>query len=182
MQNQGTKFVTFAASFREPNIESQMEGAEYFYTLLKNLHNIDRQHFAWDPNPNVSDDIANPDFSFSVGGNSFFMPFLYEYSGSKSRRSMIPMVVFNAHIIFDKLRSIKFNRNGGETNAYEQLETIIRDRQTWGVHPNLGEHGEVNEFVQYALVDPDDASQAKDKEIVKKILGECPFKGDNTTR
>lgn len=164
----GAPFLTFVAAFSGPNIADQIDGIKHFYTLLKQLHEQDKKYFKWggvDHAQYVSNDVNSPDFGFSLSGDAFFMPFLYSYSGSPARISSIPMVVFNAHVIFAKLRQI---------NAFERLKTLIRSRQTW-VHPALGDHGDVKEFDQYALVDPDGEVMQKEQEIRKRVLGEKPF-------
>ena len=163
MDKKGVSFVSFIAAFKEPVIPSQMDGVGALYTLLKNVHAADASHFGWATS--ASPDPKDKTFAYSVGGDAYFLPFMYKQSGSPARQSEIPMVVFNIHTVFAKLR---------EVGAFESLKQMIHDRQSW-VHPNLADHGDNPEFVQYALVDPDDASQAKEQEIREEILGTCPF-------
>jgi hypothetical protein len=161
------KFMTFIAAFEHPKITNQLDGAEHFYTLLHNMHQHDvKKERVW--NPSVSKDIHSPEFGFSSGGDAFFVPLLYPHSGSPARRSDITMVVFNAHAVFDKLR---------ETGAFDKIKQKIRARQDW-VHPYLGDHGETNEFLQYALVDPDEETQRKNEQIIYRAIGKCPFGKD----
>jgi FPC/CPF motif-containing protein YcgG len=163
----GIPFMSFVAAFKEPEITSQLQGVESLYTLLKNIHYQDkRKNVSW--NQKVSSDIHSEEFSFSAGGDSFFVPMLYKYSASPARRTDITMLVFNAHDIFEKLR-----QQGG----FEKLKTIIRSRQEW-IHPYLGDYGEVNEFRQYGLVDLDEESLKEEQNIRNRVLGECPFKSE----
>jgi FPC/CPF motif-containing protein YcgG len=141
-----------------------MDGVVEPYNLFHDLADLPE---AWAPN--VSSDISSSDFGFSVGGDAFFVPFLYEYSGSPARYSKIPMLVFNAHDMFTKLRAV---------GSFDKLKAIIHARQSW-VHPNLGDHGDAIEFVQYALVDPDQESQKQELFWREHLLGTKPFTKEN---
>ena len=158
-------FNTFIAAFEKPDIETQLGGVESFYLLLRNMHTVDRKHFAFTADQGVSPDTMSPDFVYSVGGEGFFVPFFYAFSGSAARRSDINFVVFNANKAFEFLR---------RTGAFDKLKERIRANLP-DVHPNLGDHGQAPQFPQYALVFQDSASQAGEQEIRKEILGECPF-------
>lgn len=161
--HKGVKFVSFIAAFAGSNIHNQMDGVRSLYTLLYNMHQINKKYFAW--TKGVENDMDDNDFGFSIGGEAYFVPFLYKYSGSKSRYSEIPFVLFNTHHTFAKLRSL---------GIYDELKFRIRKRQS-RVHPMLGDHGAVPEFPQYSLVDNTPESIAMEKRIRDEIIGPHGF-------
>lgn len=158
------QLVSFIATFKEPQSINQIDGAAHMYQLLGNMHNHDKQQgFDW--NPTVSRDIKSPNFGYSSGGDAFFITYLYPHASSEARRSEIPLVLFTAHSVLDKLK---------ESNAFEKLKNHARQRQET-IHPHSGNHGETNEFRQYALVDPDVQTQKQNEQIIYDTLGKCPF-------
>jgi FPC/CPF motif-containing protein YcgG len=163
MEKPHASFLTFVAAF-DQSIDDQMDGVIELYNLF---HDLADSPDNWASN--VSNDLSSSDFGFSVGGDAFFVPFLYEYSGSPARHSKIPMLVFNAHDMFTKLRSV---------GSFDKLKAIIHARQAW-IHPHLGDHGEAVEFVQYALVDPDEKSQKQEQFFREHLLGTKPFTKEN---
>lgn len=157
-------FESFMAAFQLPIIHDQIEGAEYLYALMLNMHKADQKHgFNWDTR--FSDDPDSPNFAFSIVGKGHFLSFFYPQASSETRSSQITMVLFNEHAVFQMLRS---------KGAFDKLKAIIRSRIPV-LHPHLGDHGDVNEFTQYALVDTDDQTQILDKAVQQKVLGVCPF-------
>lgn len=159
----GRPFNTFVACFEKPQIDSQITGVEPFYRLLLNVYLADRKYYAGVED--VSFDVDSPEFGFFVSGESFFVPFLYAFSGSLSRRTEFNFVVFNSHKVFSYLRGV---------GIFEKLKERIRDKMP-SVHPNLGDHGLTSEFIQYALVNPDVDSQIAERVVRDKVLGNCPF-------
>ena len=157
------QFRSFVATFEGPMPTSQMQAAEYLYTLLKNIHSVDKKYFPWAKG--ISADLESTDFGFSIGEAGYFIPSFHPFTSSEVRRSDMLFVVFNAHAMFDTLR---------KQGKFDKLKQIIRRRQAH-VHPYLGDHGTVNEWVQYALVDSDEKSQQEEKALRRKVLGECPF-------
>lgn len=158
------QLVSFVAAFENPKITNQLDGAENLYKLLGNMHKADEQKgYAW--STKVSKDINSPDFGFSSSGDAFFITYLYPHAASAARKSEVPMVLFTAHTIFEKMK---------ETDAFEKMKSHIRGRQD-EVHPHSANHGDANEFRQYALVDPDEKTQEKNEEVIYKALGKCPF-------
>ncbi len=155
---------SFMAAFKGPVIQDQLQGAEFLYTLLHNMSEIDQKNgFPWAEN--YTSNIHSPDFAFSIGTEAHFVSFFYPFASSETRQSDVTMVLFNTHAIFQTLR---------QRGAFDKLKMIIRNRIPV-LHPNLGDHGDVNEFTQYALVDSDTKTQALDKKIQQKVFGICPF-------
>jgi FPC/CPF motif-containing protein YcgG len=92
----------------------------------------------------VSADPEDPHFSLSFGGEAFFVVGLHPHASRPARRFPRPVLVFNLHDQFERLR---------EEGRYERMrETILeRDRKLAGdVNPMLARHGEASEARQYS--------------------------------
>lgn len=135
-------FTTFAAVFREPIPVDESAFERALWSQLERLHVLDRVFYPWDPS--VSDDPANPQFSFSLAGNAFFVVGMHPKATRIARRFAWPMLVFNAHEQFEALR------NDG---TFDGLQRRIRDRdlQLQGsINANLTDYGRHSEAAQYA--------------------------------
>lgn len=94
--------------------------------------------------PAVSPDPVDPHFSLSFGGQAYFVVGLHPAASRPARRFSHPVMVFNLHDQFEKLRA------GGR---YERMRDAIleRDRQLAGdINPMLARHGESSEARQYS--------------------------------
>jgi FPC/CPF motif-containing protein YcgG len=92
----------------------------------------------------VSSDPEDPHFSLSFGGEAFFVVGLHPNASRPARRFPRPVLVFNLHDQFERLR---------EEGRYERMrETILeRDRKLAGdINPMLARHGESSEARQYS--------------------------------
>lgn len=92
----------------------------------------------------VSSNPSDPHFSLSFGGEAFFVVGLHPQASRPARRFDHPVMVFNLHDQFEKLRA---------EGRYEQLRNSIldRDRQLAGsINPMLARHGEASEARQYS--------------------------------
>ena len=153
----GETFSTFVAVFREqlPSGEFAFESA--LWSQLQRLHALDRQFHLWDPR--VSDDPANPEFSFSIAGNAFFIVGLHPDATRDARRFAWPTLVFNAHVQFENLK---------DSGTFAGLQTRIRARDTalqGSINANLANFGHHSEARQYA-----------GREVETNWL--CPFRKD----
>lgn len=104
---------------------------------------------AWDPR--VSSDASDPHFSLSFGGEAFFLVGLHPGASRPARRFEAPVMVFNPHDQFERLRA---------EGRYEGLrESIIaRDVALAGSpNPMISRFGETSEARQYSgrAVGPD---------------------------
>lgn len=94
--------------------------------------------------PRVSDDPDNPHFSLSFGGEAFFLVGLHAEASRPARRFETPVLVFNAHDQFERLR---------DEGRYEQLRAKIIERDVavaGAPNPMLSRHGETSEARQYS--------------------------------
>ena len=92
----------------------------------------------------VTADADDPHFSLSVAGEAFFVVGLHPNASRPARRFRAPVLVFNLHDQFERLR-----REG----RYEKLRDSIlkRDEALSGsVNPMLARHGAASEARQYS--------------------------------
>ncbi|AYJ87440.1 YqcI/YcgG family protein [Sphingomonas paeninsulae] len=92
----------------------------------------------------VSADPDNPHFSLSFGGEAFFVVGLHPSASRPARRFVTPVMVFNLHDQFERLRA---------EGRYEKLRGAILDRDlamAGSINPMLSRHGDVSEARQYS--------------------------------
>jgi FPC/CPF motif-containing protein YcgG len=135
-------FTSFIACFREPKVMTPKQFEGRLWQQLLELHKLDSHHHSWAEG--VSSDPSSVEFSFSIGGQAFFIVGLSPNSERWARRFPWPLIVFNDHGQFERLR---------EQNRFERLKNQIRERDTklHGV-PNemLTDFGAHSEARQYA--------------------------------
>lgn len=135
-------FTTFAAVFREPIPADEQHFERALWSQLERLHALDRTLYEWDSS--VSDDPADPGFSFSLAGNAFFVVGMHPKATRRARRFAWPVLVFNAHEQFEDLR-----KNG----TFEGLRRRIRERDVrlqGNINANLTDYGHHSEAAQYS--------------------------------
>ncbi|WP_426701953.1 guanitoxin biosynthesis heme-dependent pre-guanitoxin N-hydroxylase GntA [Rhodanobacter sp. Col0626] len=109
---------------------------------LEAIHAIDRVRFGWDTS--VSDDPASARFSMSVGGKAFYVVGLHPAASRRARRFRCPVLVFNLHSQFERLRA---------DGRYEKLRQAIIQRDiaySGSANPMLAVHGKSSEARQYS--------------------------------
>jgi len=159
-------FRSALAAFRTPQIKDELQGAEVFYTLLQNMHEINSQYYDWPEG--FSNELSSPDFGYAAGRSAYFMAYFHPAASWPARRSDIQFIVFNSqHVIR------AFKDTGMENHA--RAKAIIRSRQPQPIHPYLGDHGEVEEFRQYLLLPPTPEMEVQESAIRQRIIGTCPF-------
>lgn len=134
-----TAFVAVFAD-RPPRTEAEFE--RRLWIQLQRLHDTDDLSRPWDPA--VSDDPADPRFSFSFAGAALFVIGLHPESSRMARRFGWPALVFNPHAQFERLR-----RDG----SFDRLRDRIRARDValqGALNPNLADFGEQSEARQYS--------------------------------
>ena len=107
--------------------------------------------------PRVSPDAGDPHFALSFGGEAFFLVGLHPGASRPARRFEQPVMVFNPHDQFERLRA---------AGSYETLRASIIERDmamAGSANPMLARHGEVSEARQYSGRAVDDSWQ-------------CPFR------
>ncbi|AYJ86106.1 YqcI/YcgG family protein [Sphingomonas paeninsulae] len=92
----------------------------------------------------VSADPNHPHFSLSFGGEAFFVVGLHPKASRPARRFPVPVMVFNLHDQFERLRA---------EGRYEKLRGAILDRDmamAGSINPMLSRHGDLSEARQYS--------------------------------
>ncbi|GJE37005.1 FPC/CPF motif-containing protein YcgG [Methylobacterium persicinum] len=136
-------FQSFAVVFEGPDRISEEAFEASLWARAQSLSDKD----SWLGQPydeTVVDDPDNPHFSLSFGGEAFFVVGLHPGASRPARRFGSPVMVFNLHAQFERLRA---------EGRYEKLRASIlqRDEALAGsVNPMLARHGESSEARQYS--------------------------------
>lgn len=134
------EFTTFIACFDAPKSLSPEEFEERLWRQLEALHQLDTE--PWDES--VSSDPHDRRFAFSFGGRAFFVVGLSPQGERWARRFPWPLMAFNAHFQFEKLR---------EDGRFEKIRDTVRQRDAeieGDVNPNVEDFGEHTEARQYS--------------------------------
>lgn len=134
------EFFSFIAAFPNDNFVSEIEFENRLWLQLQFLHEKDIR--AWDPR--VSPDPESPQFSFSVAGRAFYIIGMHPKASRIARRAPFPLLVFNLHWQFEKLR---------EMGVYQKVKNRIRkkgEKLQGSINPVLADFGEDSEAKQYS--------------------------------
>lgn len=135
-------FRSAAVIFKYPGDTTPETFDDLLWQRLQALSNLDAKKFQYDER--VSPDPSDPDFSFSLGEEAFFLIGLHPGSDRSSRRFGHPAIIFNPHVQFEDLRSL---------NRYGKLKNIIRRRDvlySGSINPMLADFKEASEAHQYS--------------------------------
>lgn len=135
-------YRSFLAVFDSPRMMSEEEFETRLWRTLQALHHIDAQQNDWDRS--VSDDPADPRFSFSFGEQAFYIIGMHPGASRIARRFAWPMLVFNLHRQFEQLRA---------SGRYDSVRDTIRtrDRALQGsMNPMTEDFGTASEARQYS--------------------------------
>lgn len=134
---------TFVAGFDGPRDLTEKDFEAALWNRLQSLHNLDAAAGV-DWSDSVSSDPDSPHFSMSVGGRAYFIIGLHPNASRAARRFSQPVLVFNAHDQFMKLR---------EEGKFELMRKTIRERDRaldGDINPMLSDHGQQSETRQYS--------------------------------
>ena len=162
-----SEYATFVAVFSGPNGMDEEEFERRLWRQLSLLNQADAPHFGWDPM--AQSDPADPQFSFSFGGQALYVVGLHPNSSREARRFRQPALVFNPHEQFERLRA---------DGKWKRMQQTIRERdiQLQGnINPMLSDFGEVTEARQYSGRAVDDEWQAPFQAAGPPEAGKCPF-------
>lgn len=134
---------SYVAIFRGPVNMSEFRFESLMWSQLWRIHKLDvlaGKKVADD----VSSDTDSPRFSLSMAGHPFFLIGLHPHASRLARRFSHPVMVFNSHRQFEKLK-----KDG--RYAKMQAATRARDVKLQGsVNPNLADFGQASEARQYS--------------------------------
>ncbi len=134
---------SYVAIFDGPFDMNELQFESSMWSQLWRIHELDTlagNHSAED----VSSDPDNPHFSLSMAGHPFFLIGLHPRASRLARRFSHPVLVFNSHRQFEKLRGDR---------RYGKMQSAIRSRDIelqGSVNPNLADFGEASEARQYS--------------------------------
>ncbi|MDX2000904.1 MAG: YqcI/YcgG family protein [Chitinophagales bacterium] len=111
------QFVSFIATFLGKNQFSEREFSILMWQQLYKLHQLDKEHFAWDHSVSQIPTAQNNGFSF--GGKGFLVTGLHANSLRSSRTFAYPVIIFNLHAHLKAM-----HREG----TYQKLSSMIRKR------------------------------------------------------
>lgn len=136
-------FQSFAVVFEGPDDLTEEGFEDNLWQRAQSLS--DKDAYLGRPyDSRVESDPDNPHFSLSFGGEAFFVVGLHPHASRPARRFSSPVLVFNLHAQFERLRA---------EGRYEKLrESILRrDEEVAGSrNPMLARHGENSEARQYS--------------------------------
>ncbi len=141
-QGEHSLFVSLAVLFPCSAHLSERDFEAALWQRLRAIHAIDRTRHDWDDS--VSDDPASANFSMSVGGKAFYVVGLHPDASRRARRFRCPVLVFNLHSQFERLRA---------DGRYEKLRQAIVQRDiayAGSANPMLAAHGKSPEARQYS--------------------------------
>ncbi|HXH73650.1 MAG TPA: guanitoxin biosynthesis heme-dependent pre-guanitoxin N-hydroxylase GntA [Bacteriovoracaceae bacterium] len=113
-----------------------------FWKFLSDVNQEDK--FDYSPDPRVSADPLDSNFSFSIKSEAFFILALHPESPRWARRFKYPAIIFNPHQQFERLRT---------KGVFSKVRDIIRfkDKLLQGdINPMLNDFGEISEVFQYS--------------------------------
>ncbi len=134
---------SYVAIFHGPLHLNELGFESSLWSQLWRIHELDT--LAGNvPAEDVSSDADSPRFSLSLAGHPFFLIGLHPNASRLARRFSHPVLVFNSHRQFEKLR---------EGRRYGKMQAAIRSRDVQlqgSVNPNLADFGEASEARQYS--------------------------------
>ena len=137
-----TDYASFIAVFERPRQTNETEFERLLWKQLRLLHEHDAKRFDW--NNRVASDPADPHFSFSFGGRALYVIGMHANSSRAARRFPWPMLVFNPHEQFERLRS---------DGKWKRMQESIRQRDLelqGSINPMLSDFGKQSEARQYS--------------------------------
>lgn len=139
--------TSFVAVFREPVPTTEDEFEAALWDVLQRLHDHDDAPWPAD----VAQDPADPQFAFSFAGTPYFIVGLHPWSSREARQAPLPMMVFNLHRQFERLRA---------EGRFERMRTMIRrrdERLQGSINPMVEDYGTSSAARQYSgrAVEPD---------------------------
>lgn len=134
---------SYVAIFRGPFDMNELRFETLMWSQLWRIHKLDVLAGNL-PATDVSNNPDSPQFSLSMAGHPFFLIGLHPHASRLARRFSYPVLVFNSHRQFEKLR---------DDGRFEKMQAATRSRDIelqGSVNPNLADFGEASEARQYS--------------------------------
>ncbi|MEO7446407.1 MAG: guanitoxin biosynthesis heme-dependent pre-guanitoxin N-hydroxylase GntA, partial [Ferruginibacter sp.] len=113
----------------------------FFWQRLQSLSSMDARNHEYDARVSAQPD--DPNFSFSLGKEAFFVIGMHAGSSRPSRRFSCPVLIFNPHEQFQQMKT---------TGQYDKMKAIVRKRDltfSGSLNPMLDDFGKTSEALQY---------------------------------
>jgi FPC/CPF motif-containing protein YcgG len=136
-------FQTLVVIFRRKEKLTEKRFERAIWNRLQSLSDKD-QWLGQPIDPRISTNPEDPHFAVSFGGEAFFVVGLHPNASRPARQFDHPVMVFNLHDQFERLRA---------EGRYDGLRATImkRDEQLAGsINPMLAEHGAASAARQYS--------------------------------
>ena len=164
---EASEYATFVAVFQQPINTDEIEFEQLLWEQLGMLNRVDAAHFPYDPD--VRSDPADPEFSFSFAGQALYVIGMHPNASREARRSKWPMIVFNPHEQFERLRA---------DGKWKRMQQTIRERDVQlqgSINPMLSDFGEATEARQYSGRAVEEDWKAPFEPAPPASAGKCPF-------
>ncbi|UKY54505.1 guanitoxin biosynthesis heme-dependent pre-guanitoxin N-hydroxylase GntA [Streptomyces inhibens] len=135
-------FTSFVATFSGLLQVSDTEFEHLMWQQLQAVHDHDSRTHAWADG--YAPDPSSRTFAYSVAGHPFFVIGLHETHSRIGRRPPFPMLAFNSHAQFDRIKA---------AGLWDRLQEKIRkqDIELQGdINPNLLEYEQLSEARRYS--------------------------------
>lgn len=134
---------SYVAIFRGPFNMNEHRFETFMWSQLWRIHKLDVSAGNL-PADDVSNDTESSRFSLSISGHPFFLIGLHPNASRLARRFSHPVMVFNSHRQFERLR---------DDGRFEKMQAATRSREIelqGSINPNLANFGEASEARQYS--------------------------------
>lgn len=135
-------FHSAAIIFKLPVISDEKTFDMLMWQRLQALSNLDATKYGYDSR--VDADPSSGNFSFSIKEEAMFVVGLHPQSSRQARQFSYPMLTFNPHALFVKLKAM---------GQYPKMKNIVRKRDmaySGSINPMLEEFGKSSEVYQYS--------------------------------
>ncbi len=143
LRTEDRRLRSCALLFEQPAALDEIAFEEAMWARLQSIQDKDRW-LSYSPDARVDHDPASPDFAFSVGGEAYFVVGMHPCSTRASRRTPMPVLVFNPFVQFAQLR---------QAGRYSRMSEVVRARDEavcGSPNPMLADHGEASAARQFS--------------------------------
>ena len=135
-------YHSVAILFSEPTNLTEEEFDTLLWQRLQSIADLDALQYRYDAR--VDADVTSPHFSFSLKEEAFYIIGLHPASKRAARNFSYPVLIFNPHAQFEKLR---------DQQHYLKMQQIVREKDkafSGDVNPMLSDFGQLSETIQYS--------------------------------
>jgi FPC/CPF motif-containing protein YcgG len=134
-------FHSAAIIFKGPLQIDETVFEQFFWSRLQALSDLDALQYTYDSR--VDSDPHSGHFSFSLKQEAFFIIGMHPGNARLARRYKYPVIIFNPHAQFEKLR---------DQQRFDKIREVVRKRDirlSGTINPMLSDFGDRPEVFQY---------------------------------